>query len=86
MASSGGVADVTVFRICLWPLHGATSKYEGVVTHVRECERSSGQVRNLFTDTFVTRCYKASPLTVKGISDDKSDVAAVEVMRGLWGL
>ena len=49
-------------------------------------ERFSGQVPDSVREFVVTRNDKAAPLTVKGISDGKSGVAAVAVMREVWGL
>ena len=49
-------------------------------------ERYSGQVRNPVTELVVTRCDKAVPFSVKGMSDRESGFASVALMREVWGL
>ena len=53
---------------------------------MRGGELFASQVHNPVTEVVVTRCDKAAPLTLKGMSDVKSGVAAVKIMRGVWGL
>ena len=54
--------------------------------HVRRGERFSSQVRNPVIYFVVTRRDQAAPLAVKGMVDGESGVAAVSVMREVWGL
>ena len=53
---------------------------------MRGGERFSSQVRDPVTELVVTRCYKANPITVKGMSDGKSGVVAAVVMREVCGI
>ena len=53
---------------------------------MRGGERFSGQVHDPVTELVVTRRDKAVPLTVKGMSDRKGDVADVSVVREIWGI
>ena len=73
-------------RICLWPLHGATCEDDRVVAHVRGGESFSGQVHYPVTELVVTRSDKAAPITVKGKTEIKGGVAAVALLREVWGL
>ena len=91
MASSVGVSDGTVVDMDLvffaFGLFTAQpTKMRGVVVHVRRSEIFSSQVRNPVTELVVTRCDKAAPLIVKGLAYGKGSVAAVAVMREVWGL
>ena len=54
--------------------------------YVRGGELFASQVHNPVTELVVTRCDKADPLTVKGMADGKSGVAAATVMREVWGI
>ena len=54
--------------------------------YVRGGERFSSQVHDPVTELVVTRRDKADPLTVKGMTDGKSGVAADTVMREVWGI
>ena len=72
--------------ICLRPLHGATCKSEGVIIHMRGVESFSGQVLDPVTELVVTHCDKANPLTVKGMADRKSGIAAIAVVTEFWGI
>ena len=73
-------------RICLWPLHNATYKDEGVVVHASRGESLDGQVRNPITELVVTHHDKAAPPAVKGTEDGESGVAAVAVLREVCGI
>ena len=72
--------------ILLQHLHGSTCKDEGVLVYVRGGELFASQVHNPVTELVVTRCDKADPLTVKGMADGKSGVAAATVMSEVWGI
>ena len=50
------------------------------------CEGLAGQVCYPVTELVVTRCDKAVPFSVKGMSDRESGFASVAVMREVWGL
>ena len=54
--------------------------------HVRGGESFSGRVCDPVMMIVVTRREKVAPLTVKGITDGKSGVTAVTVMREVWEL
>ena len=53
---------------------------------MRGGESFAGQVCGPVTELVVMRRDKAAPLTLKGMADGKSGVAAVTIMRGVWGL
>ena len=53
---------------------------------MRGGESFAGQVRKPVTELVVTRRDKDAPLTVKGMLDGKIGVAAVPVMKDIWGL
>ena len=49
-------------------------------------ETFSGQFCNPITDIVVTRQDKDAPLAFKGVVDGKNGVAAVAVIREVWGI
>ena len=51
-------------RLSLWPLHGATCEYEGVIAHVRGGGAFAAQVFNLVSEIIVTRRDVAAPRAV----------------------
>ena len=53
---------------------------------MRGGESFADQVRNPVTKLVVTCRDKTAPFSVKGVADGKSGVAAVTVMREVWGL
>ena len=53
---------------------------------MRGGENVSGEVRDPVTELVVTLREKAVLLVVKGLADVESGVAAVRVMRKLWGI
>ena len=73
-------------RLCLWPLHYTTCKYEGFFAHVRGCESFAGHIRNPVTELVMTHCDEATPLTVEGVANRKVGIAAVTEMGDIWGL
>ena len=64
-------------RLRLWPLNGATSKYEGVVTHVRWGKGFSGQVRNPITEIIAMRREEDTLITIEGTESGEGGVAAI---------
>ena len=73
-------------RIGLWPLHGATLVYEGVVAYVRGGEDLARQIRNPVMELIVTRRYEATPLAIKGVAYGEFGIAAFTVFGEVWGI
>ena len=58
----GGGRWYRPFQLRLWTLHCATCVYEGIVAHMRGCERFPGKVRNPVTELIMMRRDEASLL------------------------
>ena len=56
-------------HLCLQPLHGATCKYEGVVTDVRGGKFFAGQVCDPIPDIVMKRRDETTPLTIEGVAN-----------------